>query len=497
MYNPVFLDSVGSMISSFRVQDFFDILIITILIYVAFIWFKNTASRFVFVGISLLGAIYIFARLFHLYLTSMVLQGFFAILLIALVVIFQEDIRRYLERLATWGSIRKTQKKNNQEDVPVETSVIVETMTDFALKKIGAIIVLKGRDPLERHLKGGYDLDGILTQPLLASIFDKHSIGHDGAVVIDNGRVEKFGCHLPLSLETKKFGKFGLRHTAALGLTERCDALCIVASEEHGSIAVAREGKLRYVKNAHDLNYVIKRFYEEEVPIQRQQLPYHWVRKNTFEKAVALTLALGLWFAFGYQKESIQRDFPVPIEYRKISQEWEIEGVREKEATVTLTGPSQAFDLFDPSTLTISLDLSSLKEGEQEIVLSSDTIKIPSNLSLVKIQPETINISAYKLYPVDVPYHVKTTESLPKNLKLKRILVSPEVVQVQAPRKMIKERDKIVINTEPIDLGKVTQTTTYEVRLISPPEVRFKNGQNPTVKVTVEVEPADTDAVKK
>ena len=481
------INSIISIISSFRYQDFLDILIISTLIYVAFIWFKSTASRFVFVGISLLGAVYIFARLFHLYLTSMVLQGFFAILLIALVVIFQEDIRRYLERLATWRSIRKTQKMSEDEDVPAEVGVIVETMTDFALKKIGAIIVLLGRDPLERHLKGGYKLDGILSQPLLSSIFDKHSIGHDGAVVIENSRVVKFGCHLPLSLETKKFGKFGLRHTAAIGLTERCDALCIVASEEQGTITVAREGKLKNVRNAHDLKSIIAKFYEEETPTKAQHLPYHWIRKNTFEKAVAVMLALGLWFAFGYQKESIQRDFMVPLEYRKISQEWEVEGFRDKEATVTLTGPSQAFDLFEPSTLKISVDLSTLQEGQQEIVLSSDTIRIPSNLSLVKIQPETIMINAYRLYSVDVPFHIKTTGSLPATLNLKRISVSPEVISVQAPRRLIRNRDKIVINTEPIDLNKVTQTTTFEVKLISPSEIRFKNGQNPIVKATVEV----------
>ena len=485
----MFLDSIGSIISSFRIQDFLDILIISILIYVAFIWFKSTASRFVFVGISLLGAIYIFARIFHLYLTSMVLQGFFAILIIALVVIFQEDIRRFLERLATWRSIRKTQKPNEDEDAPAEYGIIVEAMTDFALKKIGAIIVLPGRDPLERHLKGGYDLDGILSQPLLSSIFDKHSIGHDGAVVIDRSRVVKFGCHLPLSLETKKFGKFGLRHTAAIGLTERCDALCIVSSEEHGTITVAREGKLKNIRNAHELKSTIGRFYEEETPTKVQQLPYHWIRKNTFEKGVALMLALGLWFAFGYQKESIQRDFLVPIEYRKISQEWEVEGFRDKEATVTLTGPSQAFGLFDPSTLTISVDLSTLQEGQQEIMLSSDTIKIPSNLSLVKIEPETMLISAHKLYPVDVPIHIKTVESLPSALKLKSVTAVPEVISVQAPRNLIKDRDKILINTEPIDLSKINVTTTLDVKLISQAEVRFKSGPTPSVKVIIAVEP--------
>lgn len=483
------INGIISIISSFRIQDFLDILIISTLIYVAFIWFKNTASRFVFVGISLLGAIYIFARLFHLYLTSMVLQGFFAILLIALVVIFQEDIRRYLERLATWRSIRKTQKKNEDEDVFPESGVIGETMTDFALKKIGAIIVLQGRDPLERHLKGGYKLDGILSQPLLSSIFDKHSIGHDGAVVIDRSRVVKFGCHLPLSLETKKFGKFGLRHTAAIGLTERCDALCIVASEENGTITVAREGKLRNVRNAHELKSIMGKFYEEEIPTKAQQLPYHWIRKNTFEKAVAVMLALGLWLAFGYQKESIQRDFMVPIEYRKISQEWEVEGFRDKEAAVTLTGPSQAFDLFDPSTLTISVDLSTLQEGQQEIVLSRDTIKIPSNLSLVKIQPEAMVISAHKLYPVDVAIHIKTVESLPAGLKLKSITVIPDVISVQAPRNLIKEKDKILINTEPVDLSKINDATTLDAKLISQTNVRFKNGLSPSVKVIVAVEP--------
>jgi len=100
------------MIVNFRIQDLFDILIIGSLIYVLLIWFKNTTIRFVFVGIILLGAIYFLARLFNLYLTSMLLQGFFAILLIALVVIFQEEIRRFFERLATWGTLRKARRSD-------------------------------------------------------------------------------------------------------------------------------------------------------------------------------------------------------------------------------------------------------------------------------------------------------------------------------------------------------------------------------------------------
>ncbi len=482
------LDNIFSILAGFRIQDLLDILIISSLIYAIFIWFKTTASRFVFVGISLLGAIYIFARIFHLYLTSMVLQGFFTILLIAMVVIFQEDIRRFFERLATWGSIRSSLKKASKKDLDVDVSLIVESMAEFGSKRIGAIIVLQGKDPLERHLKGGYELDGVITQPLLASIFDKHSIGHDGAVIVKNGRVVKFGCHLPLSLETRKFGRFGLRHTAALGLSERSDALCIVVSEERGTIAIAQDGKLRYVSSPAELNAIIESFYEREIPPQRQQIPFHWVRKNTFEKAIAVLLALGLWYAFGLQTGSIQRDFQVPIEYRNISPGWEVGGLTNKEASVTIMGPSQAFDLFVPSNMKISVDLSTLTEGEQEIPLSSDTIKIPSNLSLVKIQPETIVINAYKLYPADVPVHVKTIESLPPGLTLSSITISPDIVQIQASMAWVKEREKILINTEPIDLSKITESTTIETKLVAQPEVRFKNGQTPTVKVTINIE---------
>jgi len=231
-------DAFFSFFESFRIQDFFDIIIISSLIYVNLIWFKHTTSRFVFVGMSLLGGIYIGARLFHLYLTTLVLQSFFTVLIIAVVVIFQEDIRRFFERLATLRSLGRNHRKDYSANSDT-VSAIVESVAEFASKRTGALIVIRGNDPLDRQLTGGYRLDGIVTKPLLMSVFDPHSQGHDGAVIIANSRIEKFGCHLPLSTSTEKLGDFGLRHTAALGLSERSDALCIVISEERGTISVA------------------------------------------------------------------------------------------------------------------------------------------------------------------------------------------------------------------------------------------------------------------
>jgi len=131
------------------------------------------------------------------------------------------------------------------------------------------------------------------------------------------------------------------------------------------------------------------------------------------------------------------------------------------------------------------------------VTLSRGTIKIPSNLSLVNIDPEKITITAYRLQDLNVPVRVKTIESLRPGLALKGITAIPDSVSIQAPSAIIiKDREKLLVNTEPIDLSRIEETTTLEVKLVTQPEIRFKNGQPPTAKITVEVEtvPAVPDA---
>ena len=480
-------DTIFSFFKSFRVQDVFDILIITSLIYMTLIWFKNTASRLVLVGISLLGGVYILARIFNLYLTTLVLQGFFTILIFALVVIFQEDIRRFFERLAT---LRNMGKSSRKADGAYEKTVeaISESVAEFTSKKTGSLIVIQGEDPLDRHIKGGYQIKGDISKPLLESIFDVHSHGHDGAVIINNNKIIKFGCHLPLSPSSERFGDFGLRHTAALGLCELTDALCIVVSEERGTIMVAQDGKTTYLKNAVELKTLMERYFEMKIDARSKILTKKRFRQNTMEKAIAVVLALGLWFVFGHQKESVQRDYIVPIEYRKVSQDWEIEESRATQATVTLMGSSQAFSLFDPNSIKASIDLSSIVEGRQTIMLSSDMVNIPSNITVVKFKPDRILIAAHRLYQREVRVFIDTSGHVPAGYDIRKITVEPETLVVLAPFSLTGNR--IYITTEPIDLSEITASQVMNMRLVYPNRIRFKNNQAPLVRVTIEVERA-------
>jgi uncharacterized protein (TIGR00159 family) len=447
------------------------------------VWFRETASRFVLVGIGLLGVVYILSRFLQLYLTAVVLQGFFAILLVALVVIFQEELRRFFERLAMWGKIRKSLHTSFYHQ---EVDAIAHAVANLTQKRVGALIVIKGKDPLDRHLEGGVPLNGLLSQPLLESIFDPHSIGHDGAAIIDGNRLVQFGCHLPLSLNSKKSGQLGLRHTAALGLSERSDALCIVVSEERGMISVARGERLDVLSNVQELGEILKGFYAKRVPRARSRPLSGWIRKNFREKLAAIVLASILWLVFGYQRESIRRDFVVPIEYRNLSAEWMIEEPKITEAKLLLIGPEQAFRLLDPTTLKVSVDLTTIHEGKQKVPLTRDVVRIPSNLSLGGIKPDAIQITAYHLLPIEIPIEVNITGEPPGGLAVQRIEVIPPSVTVLIPSKL--RGKNMTGRTEPINLREVSKTTTIVPKLIFPSEVRFVNGKPPGVKVTIELQ---------
>ena len=324
-----------------------------------------------------------------------------------------------------------------------------------------------------------------MSEPLLESIFDRHSVGHDGAVVIEDGKIMKFGCHLPLSLNTLKIGNLGLRHTAALGLAERSDSLCIVVSEERGTISIASEGQLERLEGPEDLRQSLELFYNRRFPGETRKTRLRWLRQNSREKGLAILLACGLWLALGYQTESVRRDFMVPIEYRNLASHWIIEEPKAKDATVTLTGSEQAFNLLNSKTLKISIDMSQVESGKQELVLAKDYVKCPPNLSVFRIEPTKIQITVHKMVSINIPIKVRTTGQFYPDMTLKQIVVHPESVRAMVTPQSQKD---VEILTEPIDLSNIKGTTTFSPKLVFPSDIQFIDDKQPQAKVTVEVE---------
>lgn len=477
------LESVLALVRSIRIQDILDVIIIALMIFALLRWFKARSSRFVLIGITLLGGVYLAARFFQLYLTTIVLQGFFAILLFVLVVIFQEDLRGFFERLAMLGNIGK--KFSSLSGLKSSTEIIAQTAANLAKKKIGALIVLQGIDPLERHINGGTDLNGIVSEPLLESLFDPHSTGHDGAVIINGDKVTKFGCHLPLSVNTSRYENIGLRHTAALGLSERSDAMCIVVSEERGTVSLAYLQNLTVIPSAAVLHETLKQFYLRNTPDKKSHPALNWLKEDTLEKIIAIGMACLLWVAFGYQRDIVRRDFVVPIEYKNVPRNWQIDEPQINETKVILQGPQQAFRLMDERSLKLSLDLASVIDRKRDFNLTADMINTPSNLSVADIVPSKIHVYASKSISWTFPVHVNTINTLPGNLSLQKITVAPSKVRLLISSQAKPE--EIKIETEPVDLQKIFFTTTLNTKIILPAGVSFPDGKSPDASVLIKV----------
>lgn len=375
-----------------RPTDIVDIALVTGLLYTAIAWFRRTRASLVAAGILLLALLYSAARALDLQLTTWLFQGFFAVFLIVLVIIFQEEIRQLFERIAVVGLGR-----NHAPGTPRGVSdVLVECVAHLARERIGALIVIPGRQPLGRHVRGGIELGGKVSLPLLESLFDPHSPGHDGAVIIERDRVSRFGVHLPLSNDLEQLAGLGTRHSAALGLAERTDALCIVVSEERGTVSVARNGFLGLLRDASEIARSLAT-QTETVPARR--LPRTWARLRRvrwLELSGCFAAVLVLWLLLvpGARPSLLTVNAEVAIS--NLPPDFELESVEPPRIDVTLSGPARAFYILDPKAVEVNVDAMLAELGRRTFQIESDDIRHPAGTRVESVQPARVRISLRK-----------------------------------------------------------------------------------------------------
>lgn len=381
------------------IPDILDIGLMSVVLYIVLSWFKRRRAAFILFGIMICGVIYLAAHEFRLILVSTVLQAFFAVILIALIIIFQEELRSFFEQIAVWSLNRKFGRREASPPSKKRIDILVRTLADFSEDRIGTLIVLQGKGVLDRHVEGGQSLDGELSEPLLKSIFDPHSVGHDGAVVIDGDRVKRFGGQLPLSKNAAKLDKGGMRHIAALGLSELTDALCLVVSEETGKISIALHGELRRLTGpgeAAQLRRLLEEFYGHAALTQRRRFPADLLLKNYKEKILAVGITLVLWYVVVHESRVIRKTFVVPIESSEPASGLAIDTIDPREVLITFSGPRHAFRFLDPSDVRAVLRLHNYGEGTWAVPLGESNVAGPKEAVLEEIDPTLIMVEIEK-----------------------------------------------------------------------------------------------------
>jgi uncharacterized protein (TIGR00159 family) len=376
--------------ANLRAVDVIDIVIVAGLCWVGIAWVREARARIALGGIAAIALLFWIAQWLDLRLTTSLLQGFIALAALVLVVIFQDDLRRFFEGITLWVLGSATPRPSG--DVLDELGTLCFAL---ARRKVGALFVLPGREPIDRLLDGGLYLDGRVSEPLLWSLLDPGTPGHDGAIVIRAGRVSRFGVHHPLSTEWTEIGGGGTRHAAALGLAERSDALCIVVSEERGEVSVAQRGRLERISDARVLRESVDKFLRRTARKRREpwlksrlaSARHHWR-----EGLLAAALASGLW-VHTVPGASVDRSSKaIPIVIENVPEGYRVAGIDPPEIDVVFEGRRRDLAMARADRFEVRLDGDLVELGRRTFSIEKGQVEHPPELRVVGIEPGQVRL---------------------------------------------------------------------------------------------------------
>ena len=250
------------------ITDILEIIIIAILLYRILVWVRDSRAWFVFRGIFFLVIAVVLAAVFQFNTILYIVEKFFSVLVIALLVIFQPELRKALESLGRRKGIFRfffgRDSRNADGFSMKQIDELITTSFELANRRTGALIVLEKDVPLNDFVNTGIEIDAVLSASLLINIFEHNTPLHDGAVIIREDRIVAATCYLPLSADNGLSKELGTRHRAAVGMSEATDSITIVVSEETGAVSVAEGGKLMQNISELQLRRILKTLMPEE-----------------------------------------------------------------------------------------------------------------------------------------------------------------------------------------------------------------------------------------
>jgi uncharacterized protein (TIGR00159 family) len=370
-------------------RDLIDILFLTLVIYQLYVWFKESRALRVIIGLVALGGIYSVAKAWDLFLTTWVFQILWQVLIILLLILFQSEIRQVLEKVSPLRYLR-ARRHVGQKSLVGDLSQIV---FELAAGQTGALIVLTRDDNPAEFIHGGQQIMALPDQALIKSIFNRSAPAHDGAVIITRDRITHMGCILPLSEKQDLPEYYGTRHRAALGLSENCDAVCLVVSEERAEVSAVLGGNLTTFQTPAELAEELREWIEGpqiRVPALEQFFREAFI-DNWKTKLGALVLVTVAWMILAIQQE-MQINLTAPIRYENLPAELVVDDGSADTVGLTLAGRRNRVNTLKEEDLSVRVDLSGFSGGDHLIKLSAGNVDMPMGVKVDRFTPPTISI---------------------------------------------------------------------------------------------------------
>lgn len=263
----IYLFSIGFLEISW--VDIIDISLVSVLLYQVYKLMKGSVALSIFFGFLTLYLIYLVVRAAEMELLSAILGQFMGVGVLAVMILFQPEIRKFLLLVGKTTAFNrdnffKSFWKKDDEDGKINITPIVDASKSLSGSNTGALIVFSKSSPLKFYAESGDEIDAVVSKRLLLAIFNKYSPLHDGAVIVHENRIKAARCILPVTERDNLPAEFGLRHRAAIGMTEITDTLVLVVSEETGQMSVVRNGEIFHNLPAKELRKKINEYLYEE-----------------------------------------------------------------------------------------------------------------------------------------------------------------------------------------------------------------------------------------
>ncbi len=464
-------------------QTMLDIIIIAAGIFYLYRTLLRLGTWKILIGILAAFLVYIVASVLQLEGVEWIFKNVSHVALLGLIILFQPEIRKLFEKVV---SVAVNKKSSNDSDI---SEMVAQSLWALADQKRGAILVFPGKELIQGKISGGYPLKALPSIPLIMSIFDPNSPGHDGAVIITDNLLSHFGVRLPMSGSSRLSEEFGTRHHAAMGMAEETDALVLLVSEERGHISSFENGRMTRLHSQKEIVEVIEKHFSRFGMIPFAQAGP--LKPRTLLQIVSsLAIAAIFWSTLILaQKQIIERTMTIPLEYTPPGEGLVITGSKVQDVVIHAAGPKSAMNDFAISEPKVMIDLSKLTEGTHIIPITGQNIDYPGDVSLLDISPADLEVTLAGLIQQSVPITPQLIGQLPNGLKIKKVTVSPELLQVFAPPNR-QPKKSLTVSTTPIYLNSISSDSSLLCKIIAPPSFQPVDKRWPDVEISITLEGA-------
>ncbi len=472
--------------------DFLDILVLSYLLHRVILLFRGTRAPQVALTLASLWGLFLVAHHYNLVMTGWILDQFYRHSVIIVIVIFRNEIREILAQsnpisLMVGLPSRKT----------VELPMVAEAVSQLAKDHTGALLVFQKRDMLNDLAKEGTHVDARFSPPLVLAIFSKESPIHDGAAIIRNGRIERAGTFLPLTVRDGLPTEFGTRHRAAIGLSEMSDAVVLVISEERGDVSIVEHGDVKTVEEIESLELqLLERLGVRAAGQNAQNRAINEFGQQALGFVLTLLAVTVAWIIYSMQSVS-QKLLTVGVEYRNPPAQLElIEAPQQIE--IQLEGKRSLVENLSKDQIRISVDLSGAERGGWYRIERGDLdIERPPGLELVSTPDISVRLGDWEVENVEIR-KPELRGDPPEGFEAVIEDWQPRWIEVRMPRFEIGTTETLEtrsVNLATLKFAPDRRRVEVDVPIVfAPSSARPLSGSSGRVKVIVALQPTNAES---